>query len=114
MLDIIFEFRRGILFIRMNGVLTRETYLKYNDEVLLMIKTNGIRSVVLNLDNIYEIDLKGINMLFYTYELVRDNNGYLMLSNINENIKTKIIKSHLLRYVTALEREIDSFSKIIV
>jgi stage II sporulation protein AA (anti-sigma F factor antagonist) len=114
MLDIIFEFRRGILFVRMNGVLSKNTYLKYKDEVLFMIKENGIRNVVLNLENVNEIDLKGINALFYTYELVRDNNGYLMISNINKNIEKRISKSHLLKYVNTLNHEIESFSKVIV
>lgn len=114
MLDIIFEFRRGILFIRPSGVLTKNTYLKYIDEVLSMIKENGIRNVVINLDNIEEIDLKGVNILFYTYELVRDNKGYLMLSNINKNIEKRILKSHLLRYVSTLKDEMDSFSKVVI
>ncbi|MBP3461441.1 MAG: STAS domain-containing protein [Bacilli bacterium] len=113
MLNIIFEFRRGILFVRMNGVLDKKTYLKYKEEVLFMIKENGIKNVVLNLRNISKIDLKGINLLFYTYELVRDNKGRLILSDINELIHKKLNKSHLFKYVDTIDHEIESFKVIV-
>ena len=38
MLEILYEFRRGILFIRLDGNITRETSIKYKDEVISMIK----------------------------------------------------------------------------
>lgn len=114
MLDILFEFRRGILFIRLEGEITKNTYLKYKNEIIYMIEENGIRNAVINLEKVNNIDLKGINILFYTYELLRDNRGILMLSNINSKIEEKIIKSHLTRYVKTLENEIDSFVKIII
>lgn len=113
MLDITFEFRKGFLFIRLSGKITKETYQKYNDEIIDMIVSNGIRNVVLNLDKIYDIDLKGINALFYTYELVKNNKGVLMISNMNNFIEKRIIKSHLLNYVTLLNEEIDCLKIVI-
>ena len=82
MLDILYEFRRGILFIRLKGELTKDTYLKYKNDIIFMIKENGIKNVVLNLEKIRYIDLKGINLLYYTYECLRDNHGILMLTDI--------------------------------
>ena len=113
MLNIIFEFRRGILFVRLNGVLDKTTCIKYKNEVLYMIKENGIKNVVLNLRNLEKIDLKGINLLFYTYELARYNNGRLILSNINELIYKKINNSHLLKYINTIDNEIESFEVIV-
>lgn len=114
MLDIIEEYRKGFLFIRLSGKITKDTYEIYNNEVINMIKENGIRNVVLNFEKIYDIDLKGINILFYTYEIVRNNKGVLMISNMNKLIDRRIIKSHLLNYVVLLDNEIDCLNKVLV
>ena len=95
-IDILFEFRKGVLFIRISGVITKDTYQKYNEEINKMIKNNGIKNVVLNIEELKDIDLKGINSLYYTYELVNSNNGILFLTN---NILKNIEKSHILKYV---------------
>lgn len=113
MLNIMFEFRKGVLFVRMGGVINKTTYTKYF-EVINMIVKNGIRTVVLNLENINEIDLKGINSLFYTYEVVRNNKGRLLLSNINKNINKNIVKSHILNYVNVVDNEIEVFNLVVV
>ncbi|MBE6160589.1 MAG: STAS domain-containing protein [Lactobacillales bacterium] len=114
MLEILYEFRRGILFIRLEGDITKDTYIKYKSEVIYMIMDNGIRNVVINLGKVRNIDLKGINTLFYTYELLRDNRGILMLTDINSNIEERILKSHITNYIKTLDNEIDAFEKIIV
>lgn len=49
MLDINYEIRKGILFIRLGGVLNKNTVSKLQNEVTDMIKDNGIRNVVFNL-----------------------------------------------------------------
>ena len=109
-IDTCIEFRRGILFIRISGVITKDTFQKYNDEINNMIKVNGIKKVVLNLEKAKEIDLKGINLLYYTYEIVKENKGELYFTNINDNIKHRINKSHILKYVKIIENELVSYS----
>ena len=69
MLDINIEFRKGIAFIRLAGILNKTTVGKMNDEVTDMIRDNGIRNVVFNISEIDYIDVKGINTLLYNYEL---------------------------------------------
>lgn len=113
-IDTLFEFRKGILFVRLTGVMTKNTYQKYNDEVIKIIKENGIKNVVINLNKIYNIDLKGINLLFYTYEIIKNNKGHLILANINDLIKIQIEKSHILKYVKEVDNELVSFDEIIV
>ena len=68
MLDINIEFRKGIAFIRLAGILNKTTVGKMNDEVTDMIRDNGIRNVVFNISEIDYIDVKGINTLLYNYE----------------------------------------------
>ena len=112
-IDTYLEFRKGILFVRISGVIDKYTYKKYYDDVILTIKENGIRYVVLNLEKTENIDLKGINSLFYTYELTRNNKGCLFFTKIN-NIKKQIDKSHILRYVNVIENELISFDEITI
>ena len=102
------EFRKGILFIRISGAITKDTCTKYSEDVNDLIKDNGIKNVVLNLEKVEQIDLKGINLLFYTYELAKNNKGKLYFTNIN-NIKERLNKSHILKYVDVLENELVSF-----
>ena len=68
MLDIDIEFRKGIVFIRLSGILNKTTVSKLNDEVTDMIRDNGIRNVIFNISEVTYIDIKGINTLFYNYE----------------------------------------------
>lgn len=102
------EFRKGILFIRISGVITKETCDIYSEDINDLIRINGIKKVVLNLEKVKQIDLKGINLLFYTYELTKNNNGSLYFTNI-DNIKERLNKSHILKYVDVLENELVSF-----
>ena len=113
-IDINFEFRKGVLFIRLRGVLNKNTIDYYQKNIIEMIKNNGIKNVVLNLKKVYKIDLKGMNLLFYTYEIIRQNKGTLMFTNINELIKERINKSHILKYVKVIDNELVAFDKIIV
>ena len=114
MLNIILEFRKGILFIRLDGELTKRTMVKYGEEVLEMIKENRIKDAVINMDKLYLIDLKGINLLYNTYELIRDNKGVMLLCKINNLIRDRISKSHLLKYVKETKDELESFNKIAI
>ena len=109
-IDTLTEFRKGVLFIRIRGVITKDIHKKYHDEIISMIKDNGIKKVVLNLNEVKRIDLKGINLLYYTYEIIKNNNGNLYFSNINKNIKKRIDSSHILRYISVLENEIEIYS----
>jgi anti-anti-sigma factor len=113
MLNIILEFRKGILFVRLNGTLSRETVIKYNNDVSCMIKESGIKNVLINLNELIYIDFKGISSLFYTYELVRENRGRMMICGINDNIKKHIFKSHLLNYAYEIDNELDCFYEIV-
>ena len=78
MLDINIEFRKGIAFIRLAGILNKTTVGKMNDEVTDMIRDNGIRNVVFNISEIDYIDVKGINTLLYNYELCNQNKGKIL------------------------------------
>jgi len=112
-LDINFEFRKGILFIRLSGILTRATIVDFDSMVTTLIRDNGIRNVVFNVSDLDKIDLKGISRLFYNYELCKKNRGVSLLCCIdNVNIHDKIESSRLFKYMLDVDNELSAFNFI--
>lgn len=110
MLEISMEIRKGILFIRLGGELTKDTIPKLNREVTELVKQAGIRNVVFNIENLISIDMKGINGLFYNYELCKNNKGKSMLCGVEKTaVKQKIINSRLLKYMSETNDELSAF-----
>ncbi len=113
MLDINFEFRRGVLFIRLKGILTKVTIKKLDSDVTSLIRDNGIRNVVFNVSDLDRIDFKGISRLFYNYELCKKNRGVSLLCCVdNENIHEKIKGTRLLKYMVDVNDELSAFNFI--
>lgn len=113
MLDINFEFRKGVLFIRLSGTLDRTTVSKLKNEVTDMIKDNGIRNVVFNLSNLESIDMRGINNLLYNYELCRNNKGRTLICGIdNPLVRHRINNTRLLRYMMEASNELSALNII--
>lgn len=113
MLDINFEFRRGVLFIRLRGILTKNTVKKLDEEVTTLIRDNGIRNVVFNVSELDKIDLRGISRLFYNYELCKKNRGVSLLCCVdNDNIHEKIKGTRLLKYMVDVNDELCAFNFI--
>ena len=109
MLDIDIEFKKGIMFIRLSGILNKTTVSKLNSEVTELIKYNGIRNIVFNVSEIVNIDVKGINSLFYNYELCNQNKGKILLCGINNSeVREKIVNSRLLKYINEFPDELSA------
>lgn len=111
MLNSILEFRKGILFVRLEGNLNKETVLNLK-EVIDLIKENDISNVVLNLEKLESIDMKGINTLLYIYELCKNKNGKSLLCGINSNVEKRIKQSHILKYIPETKSELKAFDII--
>ncbi|MEG1647808.1 MAG: STAS domain-containing protein [Bacilli bacterium] len=112
MLEINMEFRKGILFIRLNGELTKNTVIKLRMEVTQLIKDNGIRNVLFNLNELDKIDIKGINELYYNFEICKINKGLSLLCGVNEKINKKLKESHLLKYMNEIDDELSAFNLV--
>lgn len=112
MLDIDMEIRKGIMFIRLSGILNRDTIDKFNNDVERLLIDNGIRDVVLNLSNLKDIDLIGINSLLESYYVCKNNHGNTILCSINNLIKDKIYNSKLFNYIFEVDSEIDALKLI--
>ena len=108
MLNVTTEFREGILFVRLKGHLNKETIYKLNKKVTNVVKNNGIRNVVFNFSNLKSIDLKGINTIFYNYELCKNNDGKSLMCGNNDKIRNKLKKSRLINYVYETSDELSA------
>ncbi len=107
MLDIDLYFHKGILFIRLKGVLDKDTKDKLYDDVMF-IKNSGINNIVFNLSEIKKIDSEGINSLLIIYYLCKVNNGNSLICGINDFLLKEINDSKLLSYITEASDELSA------
>ena len=113
MLEINYEIRKGVLFVRLGGVLNKNTVCKLQNEVTDMIKDNGIRNVVFNLSELQSIDMRGINNLLYGYELCRNNKGRTLICGINNTlVRNRIENTRLLKYIMETSSELTALNII--
>ena len=85
MFKIDMEFKKGIFFIRLEGTLTKSNVNEFIEECIPVILKHGIKYVVVNLDKVNAIDLKGIEALMEINDVVRANNGIIKEYDYNNN-----------------------------
>lgn len=105
MLEINMEYRKGILFVRFIGTLNKMVLKELSrvDEVL----NKGISCVVFNLEELIEIDERGIDYLWEEYQIVKGNGGVAFLCGIHHrNVKKRLKRSRLLTYMNEIQDEL--------
>jgi len=113
MLGINIEFHKGILFVRLDGSLDKNTVEKLTDEVTTLIKDNGISNIVFNISNLQSIDYYGINCLLNNHKICKSNNGKSLVCGINNNlVKHRIENSRLLKYMYETADELSAINII--
>lgn len=112
MLNIITEFRRGILFVRLKGILDDKTTYLMQDRVTSLVKQNGITNLVINLNDVKKIDLKGISELFINYCILNRNYGHSYICGVNSLINNTIKNSNILSYIPEVNDELNAMRVI--
>lgn len=84
MLEIDMEFKKGILFVRLKGILNGDTCTNLEDDLTSLIRNNGIRYVLLNLNDLTYIDKYGINVIIKNYLNISSNEGKLIIVGISK------------------------------
>lgn len=102
MLNISFEFRKGIFFVRFIGELNKETYKQKEKELQKLILENKFKYVVVNTNHIEKIDLDGLNYIIKIYYMTKENNTNLVICD-----KFKIIKTLLNNNVPNIDDELE-------
>lgn len=112
MLNTILEYRKGILFVRLDGNLVSKNIRFISNTLIPIIEKDKLENIVINMESINEIDLKGINFIFYIYELCKKNKGKLLLSNLKDGIRVKLKRNSVFRYIREVDNELESFEVI--
>lgn len=105
MLKVLMEFRKGILFVRLFGTLSKKTLDIFNEEVKEVIARSGIRYVVLNIDNLESISEDGIKEIKRLKKIVKKMDGEFFL--FGGNIKE-------LKSLVNLENELKVFERVVI
>ena len=100
MLNIGFEFRKGIFFIRLFGDLNKKTYLSQEKELVDLINYNKFKCIVLNTNYLKSIDLNGLNYLTKIIYITEQNDCNIIICD-----KFKIIKTLLNNNIPNISNE---------
>ena len=107
MLEINSEFRKGILFVRLNGELSKKTIQILQNEVTDIILKGGIQNVVFNMKLLNDIDMKGMNSLLHHYEICKNRKGNCYICDItNRDVYMKLKKNRILNYLHEINSEL--------
>jgi anti-anti-sigma factor len=111
MLEIITEYRKGILFVRLKGSLISKTSFKLNNDLRDLIYYGGIKYVVYNMEELTLIDSSGIKAIISNCKMVINNNGKVLACGIQKSsVKYKIKRSILLKYLFETNNELSAFN----
>ena len=102
MLDINFEFRKGIFFVRLIGDLTKDTYGLVSEKLEKLILENKFKYIVVNTDRIKRIDFTGLNFINQIYFLIKESESNLIICD-----KTKILTPFFSEYIPNIVSELE-------
>lgn len=95
MLKMDLEYERGIIFVRLKGVLNKKCVYKINNYICPVIKKHKIKYLIYNLENLKEIDEIGIDSILATKCLIKNNKGKIYLCNVNNYLNPKLKRLHI-------------------
>lgn len=111
MLNIELEYKKGILFLRLDGILTKTTSFILKDALKQVIEKAGIKYLLINFEKLYKIDEYGIITIIDSYNNYIKNNGKLLICG-DDNIRLTIDESELLKCVLRTNDEVSAFNLI--
>jgi len=105
LLNVAMEFRKGILFIRLYGILNDSTLNIFEKEVKEVILKAGILYVVLNVSNLIEINKNGVIEIKRLKRLIKKNNGMFFLYGAEITDLKKLVN---------LDSELKVFERVVI
>jgi anti-anti-sigma factor len=102
------DYKRGVLFIRINGVLVGNKIEKFESEVIPIILGLGSRYVTINVYELELIDSRGINSIIKLSNIVSRYDGKLAICEINDSIKENFKNSDVFDYCFKTKNELTS------
>lgn len=102
------DYKKGVLFIRINGILVGNKVNKFESEVIPIILGLGSRYITINLYNLELIDRRGIESLIKVSNIISRYDGKVALCEINDNIKDNFKNSDIYDYCFRTKNELTS------
>lgn len=84
-LKINMEFRRGILFVRLKGILNNKTSNLFTTKINHFVKENGIKYFTFNLEELDQLNQETIEIIRENYQQILQFNGRLVLCGVKDN-----------------------------
>lgn len=93
-MNIKLEYKKGILFIRLEGLFNRISYKKFDEDIFPIILKNEMKYIVLNLEKLKSIDKCGMDSLNDLLSIVNKYKGKVIFCNLmNLDIREFINKN---------------------
>lgn len=92
MFDMDLEYNKGILFVRLNGSLTKKGSFKLNNYLVPVILKHKIKYLVYNLFELEGIDESGVAAILNTKCAIRANKGKICVCEVSNEISKSIRK----------------------
>ena len=92
MLKVDMEYEKGILYVRLKGVLDRKVCYKINNYVVPVVLKHKVKYLVFNLYELEGIDESGMDALLNVKCAIRTNKGKICLCEVSDFLREKMIK----------------------
>ena len=102
------EYNKGVLFVRLEGLVNHKISYKINNILVPKILEKGIKYLVFNLYDVDDIDEFGLDALLNCKCAIKANKGKICLCEIPDYIKKKINKLKIFK----VQNEINALSKV--
>ena len=93
MLNINFEYRKGIFFIRLIGDLNKDSYQSKKNEIKELIIENKFKYIVINTNNLSKVDLDGLNYILEICYMTKESDSNLVICD-KFNIIKKLLNNN--------------------
>jgi len=98
------EYRKGILFVRIEKKINKKDFQLNKETLKKIIKNIGIKYIVINFNNIKKNDYFNIKFIINNYNLIKKNNGKLFLcGDIDNNLSNKFFNLKINKIDSELE-----------
>ena len=112
MLNIDTEYKRGILFVRLQGVLNKNTSVKLNELLECVIIKAGVKYLMINFEQLDSIDEIGLEVINENCLRLINSGGKLLTCGYNDSLSLIIENSSFNNLIYKTNDEIGAFNII--
>ncbi len=106
------EARSSVLLIRLKGELDHHTAEKLRLQAENEIEKNGIKHIVLNLEELHFMDSSGLGVILGRYKKIKKNNGEMIICAISPAVKRLFEMSGLYKIVKVEPSEKNALQRL--